>query len=79
MDIEVKLFATFQKHLPSGHGPFSCKLRMEEKASVEDVLKHLDLPREMPKILLLNGVRCQAESKLKEGDVLSIFPPLGGG
>jgi sulfur carrier protein len=79
MEIEVKLFAIFQRYLPPGSSPYSCKLRLESEAQVEDVVNYLNLPKEMPKILLLNGIRCKPESKLREGDVISIFPPLGGG
>ena len=79
MEIEVKLFAIFHRYLPKGGSPYSCKLKVEVESRVEDILNNLGLPKEMPKILLLNGVRCNPESKLREGDVLSIFPPLGGG
>lgn len=79
MEIEVKLFATLQKYLPGGSGSHSCRLQMGGEAQVKDVLARLDLAMEMPKIILLNGLRCDSESKLKEGDVLSIFPPVGGG
>jgi len=79
MEIEVKLFAIFQHYLPLGSGPYSCKLRLEIEAQVKDVLNYLNLPNEMPKILLLNGIQCKPDSRLREGDVLSIFPPLGGG
>ena len=79
MEIEVKLFATLQKYLPGGSGAHSCRLEMGEEAQVKDVFVRLDLPAEMPKIVLLNGLRCDLESRLKEGDVLSIFPPVGGG
>jgi len=79
MEIEVKLFAIFQQYFPPGTGPYSCKLRLEREARAEDVLNYLKLPKEMPKILLLNGIQCKPESKLREGDVLSIFPPIGGG
>jgi len=79
MEIEVRLFATLQKYLPGGSGSYSCRLQMGDESQVKDVLIRVDLPTEMPKIILLNGIRCDFESKLKEGDVLSIFPPLGGG
>jgi molybdopterin converting factor small subunit len=79
MEVEVKLFAIFQDYLPQRSGPYSCKLRVESEAQVEDVLNYLNLPKGMAKILLLNGIQCKPESKLREGDVLSIFPPLEGG
>ena len=79
MEIEVRLFATLQKHLPPGSGPYSCRLHMGDESRVMDVLTRLSLPAELPKILLVNGVKCNGEATLKDGDVLSVFPPLGGG
>jgi molybdopterin converting factor small subunit len=33
----------------------------------------------MPKIILVNGVHGKNDQVLKEGDVVSIFPPVAGG
>ncbi len=79
MEIEVRLFAILQKHLPPGSGPYSCRLRMGKESRVKDVLTRLSLPAGLPKILLVNGVKSSEEATLKNGDVLSVFPPLGGG
>ena len=79
MEIEVRLFAILQKHLPPGSSPYSCRLHMGDESRVMDVLTRLSLPAELPKILLVNGVKSGDETTLKDGDVLSVFPPLGGG
>jgi len=52
---------------------------MGDGSRVKDVLTRLSLPAEVPKILLVNGVKSGDETTLKDGDVLSVFPPLGGG
>ena len=79
MEIEVRLFAILQKHLPPGSGAYSCRLHMGDGSRVKDALTRLSLPVELPKILLVNGVKSSDEVALKDGDVLSVFPPLGGG
>ncbi len=79
MEIEVKLFATLRDYLPQGSGRFSCKLDIEEKTRVEDILTRLKIPEEMPKIILINGIHGKKDQLLKEGDVLSVFPPVAGG
>ncbi|MBS3918910.1 MAG: MoaD/ThiS family protein [Deltaproteobacteria bacterium] len=79
MEIEVKLFATLRDYLPKGSGRFSCKMEIDEQMKVQEILTKLNIPEEMPKIILINGVHGKKEQVLKEGDVLSIFPPVAGG
>jgi molybdopterin converting factor small subunit len=79
MEIEVKLFATLRDYLPPGSSRFSCRLEIAEAASVEEVLNRLAIPEDTPKIILLNGIHAGKDHPLKEGDVLSVFPPVAGG
>lgn len=79
MEIEVKLFATLRDYLPKGSGRFSCKMKVDGATRVQVILSRLKIPEEMPKIILINGVHGKKEQILKEGDVLSIFPPVAGG
>ncbi|HUL29970.1 MAG TPA: MoaD/ThiS family protein [Thermodesulfobacteriota bacterium] len=79
MEIEVKLFATLRDYLPKGSSRFSCKMEVDGSVRVRDILSRLKIPEEIPKIILVNGVHAKKEQLLKEGDVLSIFPPVAGG
>lgn len=79
MEIEVKLFATLRDYLPQGSGKFSCKLQVDPSTRIQDILSRLNIPQEIPKIILVNGIHGKKEQALKEGDVLSIFPPVAGG
>jgi len=79
MEIEVKLFATLRDYLPKGSSRFSCKMEIDDRTTVEDILTRLNIPEDMPKIILINGTHAKKDQKLKEGDVLSIFPPVAGG
>ncbi len=79
MQIEVKLFATLRDYLPAGSDRFSCKLEIEGHTRVRDIVSRLKIPDEIPKIILVNGIHGKMEQMLKEGDVLSIFPPIAGG
>ena len=49
------------------------------KTRVQDILGKLKIPEEMPKIILVNGVHGKRDQVLKEGDILSVFPPVAGG
>jgi molybdopterin converting factor small subunit len=79
MEIEVKLFATLRDYLPKGSSRFSCKMEIDGQTQVQDILSSLKIPEEIPKILLVNGIHAKKNQTLKEGDVLSIFPPVAGG
>ncbi len=79
IEIEVKLFATLRDYLPKGSGRFSCKMEVDGSTRVQDILSRLKIPDEFPKIILINGVHAKKDQLFKEGDVLSIFPPVAGG
>ena len=79
MEIEVKLFATLRDYLPEGSSRFSCKMEFDSNTRVQDVLSKLKIPEEMPKIILVNGIHGKNDQILKNGDVLSVFPPVAGG
>ncbi len=79
MEIEVKLFATLRDYLPQGSSRFSCKMEVDGHTRVQDVLLKLKIPEEMPKIILVNGIHGKNDQILKDGDVLSVFPPVAGG
>ena len=72
--IEVRLFAT----LRDGRGK---ALTMEPDAvsTAGDILAALDIPPEAVAILLINGFHSRAEAPVKDGDVVALFPPVGGG
>jgi molybdopterin synthase sulfur carrier subunit len=79
MEIEIKLFATLRDYLPEGSSRFSCKMKIDGHTRIEDVMSVLKIPEEMPKIILVNGIHGKKEQILKDGDVLSVFPPVAGG
>ncbi len=79
MEIEVKLFATLRDYLPEGSSRFSCKMKIDGHTRIEDVMSILKIPEEMPKIILVNGIHGKKDQILKDGDVLSVFPPVAGG
>jgi molybdopterin converting factor small subunit len=54
-------------------------MEVDGSARVQDILSQLKIPEEIPKIILINGVHGKREQVLKDGDVLSIFPPVAGG
>lgn len=79
MTVEIRLFATFRDFLPPGSTTFSFTKVLEEETKVEEILRELKLPEEVPKIIIINGLHADAGRVLRDGDILSLFPPVGGG
>ena len=77
--INVKLFATIQRYkpdIPAGQ-PFSVEL--PPASTIGDLLAHLDVRANEVKVMFVNG-RARAEMfRLKDGDEVGVFPPVGGG
>ena len=69
--VEVRLFAYFR----DGRGR---RLYLQEK-TVRSILESLKIDPEDVSILLINGRDGLLDTLLKEGDVVSLFPPVGGG
>lgn len=74
MKIKVRLFA----YLREGRDK-ELILYMEDGDTVEEVLERLDLDYKEVSILLINGRNASIDSLLIEGDIVSLFPPIGGG
>ncbi|MCX5894818.1 MAG: MoaD/ThiS family protein [Proteobacteria bacterium] len=79
MKIKLKLFATFREFLPEGTDGHSCALDLNDGTKVDAVINQIRLPGDVPKIILVNGIQKNAQEVLKDGDTLSIFPPIAGG
>ena len=72
--IEVRLFATLRE----GRGKVQM-LPAEDYACAGDIIRHLDIPVEEVAILLINGFHKKQQDLVKDGDVVALFPPVGGG
>ena len=72
--IEVRLFATLRE----GRG----KVQHLDAATISvagDIIRQLGIPVEEVAILLINGFHQKPETSVKDGDIVAIFPPVGGG
>lgn len=74
MQIKIRLFAT----LRTNRGK-ELVLDLVEDSTVIDVIEELKIDRDEVAILLINGRDGQLDTPLKNEDVVSIFPPVGGG
>ncbi len=74
MKIEIRLFATLRE----GRGKV-LKLDVKEDATVREIIKRLEIEQDNIALLLVNGKDGKFDKILNDGDVLSLFPPVGGG
>jgi molybdopterin converting factor small subunit len=74
MKIKVRLFAT----LRNGRGK-ELFLELPKKATTRMIIDQLKIKEDDVAILLINGRDGELDKELVETDVVSIFPPVGGG
>lgn len=74
IEVEVRLFATFRENREKKYF-----LELNEGTDILDIINMLNIDREEASLILLNGIDGDVDRKLKDGDVLSLFPPVGGG
>jgi molybdopterin converting factor small subunit len=79
MKIEIALYATLSQYLPAGATNRKAVIDVRDGATVREVMTQLGIPQDLPNILLVNGRQAPEHTALKDGETLSIFPPLAGG
>lgn len=74
MRVTVKLFATLRKDrfdvvedtFPDG-------------STVGDMVRKYCIPEKDVTLIFINGIHGDLDTVLSDGDILSMFPPIGGG
>jgi len=72
--VEVRLFAGLRQ----GRSKV-CYMEPETVHTVQDILDRLEIQRSEVNILLINGFHQKPETEVKENDIVSLFPAVGGG
>lgn len=74
MDVEVRLFATLRA------GRFRRRtVQMAAASTLGDLLAHLGIRAEQTGMRMVNGLHSEIDRALQDGDVVSLFPAIGGG
>jgi len=80
MQLKIVLLAHLDKYLPNcGREGNSCLLELDGDTTVEELLSILAIPIEIPKVLMINNRYGNLQDSLKNGDKITIFPPICGG
>ena len=74
MEVTVKLFATLRKDRFRQD-----QMTLSEDAVASDLLEKLKIPFDHIGILLVDGKNVSPDSKISDGQTISIFPAVGGG
>ena len=72
--VEVRLFAGLRQGRQKIY-----QMEPELIKNVQDIMDVLAIQRKDVNILLINGFHQKPETEVKDGDVVSLFPAVGGG
>lgn len=73
----VELQTYLEQYSPNGQPLFECAL--PEGATVQTLVRQLNVLEELASIIVLNGRIADLPDPLHEGDRVSLIPPLAGG
>jgi molybdopterin synthase sulfur carrier subunit len=80
MQITIRLLASYRRCLPEGHdAQAGYPLEVPAGATVGKVLPLLPIPQNEICTYLINGRHAEHGEILEDGDILSVFPAVGGG
>ena len=72
--IEVRLFAGLRQGRQKIY-----QMEPDSIATVQDIMDRLSIDRKEVNILLINGFHQKPETGVKDKDIVSLFPAVGGG
>lgn len=83
MKVQFKLFATLSDYLPQPSLTNSIDLEVPPETTIQGLIEQYKLPPKLCHLVLVNGFYVspadRLSTKLKQGDVLAIWPPIAGG
>ena len=72
--IEIRLFAGLRQGRQKIY-----RMEPDSVKTVQDIMDVLKIQRGEVNILLINGFHQKPETEVKDGDIVSLFPAVGGG
>jgi molybdopterin converting factor small subunit len=82
MQVEVKLFGHFRNYLPPSAVNGKTVVALPDGANTMHVFEKLAIPLEVDEgiyVVVANDEEIMLDTPLKDGDKISLFPPLPGG
>ncbi|WP_021167664.1 ThiS family protein [Sporomusa ovata DSM 2662] len=78
MVLEVRLYATLRRYAPSSPNGV-IMVDIPEGMTVLDLVKKIEIDPTEIHLIMINGIGCELEKLLTNGDRVALFPPVGGG
>lgn len=75
MIVRVDLFADLRNFAEKS----SFEVDLEPGATVRELLLLLRIPEDLPMMVVVNEMMSSLDERLKDGDNVGLFPPMGGG
>lgn len=83
MKVRLKMFGDLRQYLPAGSRFNHIDLELAAGSAVSQVMQRVTLPDNKTWLLMLNGDLVHepdyAQTALKDGDEVVLFPPIKGG
>jgi molybdopterin converting factor small subunit len=79
MQVTVKLYATLRRFGRGRRAGTPLKVDLPEEATLLELINQLKIPPAETRIVFVNGIIQEPGWRLKEGDEVGMFPPIGGG
>jgi molybdopterin converting factor small subunit len=73
--IDLRLFATLADHMPDNASRFP----ITDGMTVDQLVEVLPIAATEAKLIFVDGKRAQPDTRLRGGERVGIFPPVGGG
>ncbi len=79
MRVTVKLFATLVRFNNGSRSGEPFEVELPDGSVVKDLIDLLKIPPQETHVVFINNIIEEHDSNLKDGDVVGLFPPVGGG
>jgi molybdopterin converting factor small subunit len=80
--IELRLFGELGEYMPDGVSGRRARIEIPDRSDVMGLIDHLGIPYEVEEgaiVVAINDEVADHHAPIREGDVVSMFPPLAGG
>ena len=79
MKVYVKVYATLTRYMGGSIMHEPVEVEVDEKETLQRLYDRLGIPREEVKAAFVNSTMQPSDYRLREGDEVGVFPPVGGG